>query len=130
MAAGAFEFVIKKDVRNNPIIREVDRKRHREMWSAIFIGVVVVVALLFSAWQHFELIRHGYRIEEIQRDRLVEDEIGRHLRLEIEMLRSPARVERFAVEQLHMVPPGPADASIVERVRTSPPPARSVVALR
>ena len=130
MAAGAFEFVIKKDVRNNPIIREVDRKRHREMWRAILVGGVVVIALLFSAWQHFELIRHGYRIEDIQRERLIEDEIGRHLRLEIEMLRSPDRIEKLATEQLHMVAPGPTDASVVERVRTSPPPARSVVALK
>ncbi len=130
MAAGTFEFVIKKDVRNNPIIREVDQKRHREMWRAILVGVVVVVTLLFSAWQHFELIRHGYRIEEIQRERLTEAEINRHLRLEIEMLRAPDRIERLATDQLRMVAPGPADAAILERVRSSPPPARSVVALR
>ena len=130
MAAGTFEFVIKKDVRNNPIVREVDRKRHREMWRAIAIGVVVVVALLFSAWQHFELIRHGYRIEAMQRERLVQDEINRHLRLEIETLRSPARIERLATQRLHMVAPGPQDASVVERVESAPPPSRSVVALR
>jgi cell division protein FtsL len=103
MTSGTFEFVIKKDVRNNPIVREVDRKRHREMWRAIAIGVVVVVALLFSAWQHFELIRHGYRIEAMQRERLVQDEINRHLRLEIETLRSPARIERLATGQLQML---------------------------
>ena len=130
MAAGTFEFVIKKDVRNNPIVREVDRKRHREMWRAIAVGVVVVGALLFSAWQHFELIRHGYRIEAMQRERLVQDEINRHLRLEIETLRSPARIERLATGQLQMVAPGPRDAAVVERVESAPPPPKSVVALR
>lgn len=130
MTSGTFEFVIKKDVRNNPIVREVDRKRHREMWRAIAIGVVVVVALLFSAWQHFELIRHGYRIEAMQRERLVQDEINRHLRLEIETLRSPARIERLATGQLQMVAPGPRDAAVVERVESAPPPPKSVVALR
>ena len=130
MAAGTFEFVIKKDVRNNPIVREVDRKRHREMWRAIAVGVVVVGALLFSAWQHFELIRHGYRIEAMQRERLVQDEINRHLRLEIETLRSPVRIERLATQRLHMVAPGPEDASVVERVESAPPPSASVVALR
>ena len=130
MTSGTFEFVIKKDVRNNPIVREVDRKRHREMWRAIAIGVVVVVALLFSAWQHFELIRHGYRIEAMQRERLVQDEINRHLRLEIETLRSPVRIERLATQRLHMVAPGPEDASVVERVESAPPPSASVVALR
>ena len=130
MTSGTFEFVIKKDVRNNPIVREVDRKRHREMWRAIAVGVVVVVALLFSAWQHFELIRHGYRIEAMQRERLVQDEINRHLRLEIETLRSPARIERLATGQLQMVAPGPRDAAVVERVESAPPPPKSVVALR
>ena len=130
MTSGTFEFVIKKDVRNNPIVREVDRKRHREMWRAIVIGVVVVMALLFSAWQHFELIRHGYRIEAMQRERLVQDEINRHLRLEIETLRSPARIERLATQRLHMVAPGPQDAAVVERVESAPPPPKSVVALR
>jgi len=130
MAAGSFEFVIKKDVRNNPIVREVDQKRHREMWRAILLGVVVVGALLFSAWQHFELIRHGYRIEAMQRERLVQDEINRHLRLEIETLRSPGRIERLATGRLHMIAPGPADAAVVERVKTAPPPPRSVVALK
>ncbi len=130
MATGAFEFVIKKDVRNNPIVREVDQKRHREMWRAIVIGGIVVGALLFSAWQHFELIRHGYRIEAMQRERLVQDEINRHLRLEIESLRSPARIEKLATERLQMVAPGPGDASVVERVTSAPPPPRSIVARR
>ena len=56
--------------------------------------------LLFSAWQHFELLRHGYRLEQMQRERAAEDEINRHLRLEIETLRSPQRIERLATGRL------------------------------
>ena len=56
--------------------------------------------LLFSAWQHFELLRHGYRLEQMQQERAAEDEINRHLRLEIETLRSPARIERLATGRL------------------------------
>ena len=64
----------------------------------------------------------------MQRERLVQDEINRHLRLEIETLRSPGRIERLATGRLHMIAPGPTDAAVVERVKTAPPPARSVVA--
>ena len=64
--------------------------------SASFSSVV----LLFSAWQHFELLRHGYRIEQMQKERADEDEVNRHLRLEIDTLRSPARIERLATERL------------------------------
>ena len=130
MTADTFEYAIKKDVRNNPIVREVDRDRHREMWRSVGVGVFLVLVLLFSAWQHFELLRHGYRIEEAQKERASEVEINRHLRLEIETLRSPARIERLATERLQMISPGPGDASVIERVLPTPPPPRSVVARR
>jgi cell division protein FtsL len=129
-AAEAFEYAIKKDVRNNPIVREVDRDRQREMVRSIAIGVFLVAVLLFSAWQHFELLRHGYRLEQMQKERAAEDDINRHLRLEIETLRSPVRVERLATERLHMVAPGPGEAAVIERVLPATPPPRSVVARR
>src|ERR687891_1531475 len=111
-----FEYAIKKDVRNNPIVREIDRERQRDMVRSVAIGVFLVAVLLFAAWQHFELLRHGYRIEEMQKERSAEEEINRHLRLEIETLRSPARIERLATGRLGMVAPAPEDASVIERV--------------
>lgn len=129
-AAEAFEYAIKKDVRNNPIVRELDRERQREMFRSVAIGVFLVSVLLFSAWQHFELLRHGYRLEQMQKERAAEDEVNRHLRLEIETLRSPARIERLATDRLQMVAPGPDEAAVIERVLPSTPPPRSVVARR
>jgi cell division protein FtsL len=128
--SGEFEYAIKKDVRNNPIVREVDRERHLEMWRSVAVGVFLVAVLLFSAWQHFELLRHGYRIEEMQKERSAEDEINRHLRLEIDTLRSPARIERLATQRLGMVAPKAGDATVIERVTSTPPPPKSVVARR
>jgi cell division protein FtsL len=128
--AGTFEYEIRKDVRNNQIVREVDEQRQRELWTSLGIFSLLVSVLLFSAWQHFELLRHGYRIEQVQRDRADEDDINRHLRLELETLRAPQRIERLAIERLGMVAPGPADAVILERVTSNPPPAKSLVAVR
>jgi cell division protein FtsL len=130
LTADTFEYAIKKDVRNNPIVREVDRNRQRELWRSVGVGGLLVLVLLFSAWQHFELLRHGYRLEQMQKERMAEEEINRHLKLEIETLRSPSRIERLATERLHMVAPGPADASVIERVRASAPPPKSIVARR
>jgi cell division protein FtsL len=129
-AAEAFEYAIKKDVRNNPIIREIDRERQREMARWFAVGAVLVAVLLFSAWQHFELLRHGYRLEQMQKERAAEDDVNRHLRLEIETLRSPARIERLATDRLHMVTPGAEEAAVIERVLPAAPPPRSVVARR
>lgn len=130
MTADTFEYAIKKDVRNNPIVREVDRDRHREMWRSVGVGVFLVAVLLFSAWQHFELLRHGYRVEQMQSERAAEEEAARHLRLEIETLTSPKRIEALATEQLHLVAPSRGEAIVIERVLPADPPAKSVVARR
>jgi len=130
MDKGTFEYEIRKDFRNNQIVREVDERRLRDLWQSLGIGVVLVLALLFSAWQHFELLRHGYRVEQLQKEIAAEDELKRSLRLEIEMLKSPARIERLAITQLHMVVPGPSETTVVERVVPAEAPPRSVVARR
>jgi cell division protein FtsL len=127
----SFEWAIKKDVRNNPIVREVDRERHREMWRSVAISVFLVVVVLFSAWQQLELrVRYGYGMEEMQQQRADEAEIHRHLSLEIETLRAPHVIERRAKRELHMVAPGPAEATIIERVVRPEAPPRTVIARR
>ena len=114
--AGTFEYEIRKDFRNNQIVREVDERRLRDLWQSLGIGVVLVGVLLFSAWQHFELLRHGYRLEQMQRDRAAENDINRHLRLEMETLRAPQRIEKLATERLGMVAPRDGEAVVLERV--------------
>jgi len=130
MSTVDFEYAIKKDVRNNPIVREVDETRQRELWRSIGVGVLLVGVLLFSAWQHFELLRHGYQIEQMQRERAAEVEINRHLRLEIESLRSPERIERIAKEKLQLVEPAADEAIVIERVTPAAPPDKAIVASR
>jgi cell division protein FtsL len=109
--AESFEYAIKKDVRNNPIVREMDEARQRDLWKSVGIAGFLVLVLLFSAWQHFELLRHGYQLEELQRQKAAEEETNRQLRLEIETLKSPKRIEALATRQ-HFVTPA---KSIVAR---------------
>jgi cell division protein FtsL len=130
MTAETFEYAIKKDVRNNPIVREVDRERNREMWRAIGAAFFLVAVLMFWAWQHFELLRHGYRVEQMERERAAETETNRHLRLEIDTLRAPARIERLALGRLRMTAPGPKESSVIERVLPAPAPLSSYIARR
>ena len=130
MTAETFEYAIKKDVRNNPIVREIDRERNREFLRSVGIGVFLVSVLLFWAWQQFELRRNGYLLEKMQQERAVEAEVNRHLRLEMQTLQAPERIERIALGRLRMVAPRAEDASVIERVVETPPPPRSVVASR
>ena len=125
-----FEYAIKKDIRNNPIVRELDEARQRQLLRSMAIGVFLAAVLVFSAWQHFELLRHGYQIERMQQERAAEEEINRHLRLEVETLSAPRRIEKIATEQLHLVAPSRDQAIVIERVTAAPPPEKSIVAAR
>ena len=126
----SFEWAIKKDVRNNPIVREVDLERHRDMWRSVAFSVLFVAVLLFVAWQQFALQQYGYRMGDTQKLLEKEQASTRELRLEIQALIAPQVIERKAVEQLRMVEPGPDDAIVIERVVEPPAPPRSVVAQR
>ena len=125
-----FDYVVRRDIQNNPILREVDKARQRELWRSAAVGVFLVFVLLFSAWQHFELLQLGYRIEQKQQERTREMEINRHLKLEVETLQAPDRVERIATEQLDLVTPGSDEAIVIERVVPAAAPDRSLVAAR
>ena len=130
MTATDFEYAIKKDVRNNPIVRELDDDRQRQLWRSAGIGALLVLVLLFSAWQHYELLQHGYLMERLQQERAAEEEINRHLKLEIETLRSPRRIEQIAIRELRLIEPKADQAIVIERVATPAPPAKSIVAKR
>ena len=119
-----FEYAIKKDVRNNPIVREVDEARQRDLWKSAGLAGFLVIVLLFSAWQHFELLRHGYQIEQINRERAMEEEAGHQLRLEIDTLQAPKRIEALAIGRLRLVAPSADEAVVLERVQPAEPPAQ------
>lgn len=130
MSGESFEWAIKKDVRNNPIVREVDLERHRDMWRSVAFSVLFVAVLLFVAWQQFALQQYGYRMGDTQKLLEKEQASTRELRLEIQTLIAPQVIEKKAIEQLRMVEPGPDDAIVIERVVEPPAPPRSVVAQR
>ena len=125
-----FEYAIKKDVRNNLIVREMDEARHRALWRTALTGALLVVVMLFWAWQRAQLVSHGYAMQTLQRERTAEEEINRHLRLEIETLRSPRRIEELATRRLHLVQPAGDMAIVIERVTAPEPPSSSIIAAR
>ena len=51
-------FAVQAGIRNNPV-REIDRARHRAMWSSLVGLAVLVAAVLVAVWQHVELRNYG-----------------------------------------------------------------------
>lgn len=110
------EYAIKKDVRNNPIVREADsRQTHEFMRTAAMWGLILLMSL-FAAWQHFEVFRHGYEIEKVLAAKQQEEAINRRLRLQVETLRAPQRIEEIATHDLKMIVPPASSTLVIERV--------------
>jgi len=124
------DYAIAKDIQNRLIVREVDETRQRQLWRWMAVALVLVVIAVITAWQHVELIRYGYRLEQMQQERAAEEDVARHLRLEIEKLQAPGRIEELAVGRLHMVAPQRDSIVVIERVVPAEPPSSSIVASR
>ena len=122
------EYAIKKDVRNNPVVRGVDRQQRREFARSLVIGASVVGMLLFSAWQHYLLTDHSIKVQQLLGERAVEERLNRRLRLEVESWRAPALLEARAMSELGMAYPVPAQTLVIERVASSTAPAATIVA--
>ncbi len=114
-------FTLTKAVQNEQLVRELDRKRHRELFWVAFLGVVLTLSVMVYAWPHFELIRLGYRMEELRerRDELVQKK--HHLELQRATESDPARIESIAMNELGMVYPGPEQILVLEPVESRAP---------
>ena len=124
------EYAIKKDVRNNPVVRDVDAQQQREFMRNLVIGAAVVSMLLFSAWQQSQLIDHSYRVQEMLSERAIAERHNRQLRLELETHRAPALVEKREMKELGMVYPAAEQTMVIERVSSSTAPKAIVASAR
>ncbi len=124
------EYAIKKDIRNNPVVREVDPVQRREFRRTVWLAALVVATLLFSAWQRFEVVTSGYDIEKIRVALAREESLNRQLRIKYEAERAPQVLEKRGLQELHMVLPSPADTLVIERVPTTKADKGIVAAIR
>jgi hypothetical protein len=115
------EFAIRKDIRNNPVVRELDSRQKHEFRSIVLLASLTVALLLFSAWQHFEIVSHGYEIERLRVQIASESTINRQLRLNLETLRAPQEIERRARREIGLTAPTDADTIVIERSRVAAP---------
>jgi cell division protein FtsL len=121
------EYAIKKDIRNNPVVREVDEAQKKEFLRTSVLAGLIVLMLIFSVWQHAKIVRHGYLVAQLQRVRAIEESQNRALRLEVETWRAPSRIETRAVQELHMVQPTEKNTIMIDLTPASAP-TRSIVA--
>lgn len=103
----AIEIHFEKRIVNSNVIREADKKSHRDYIVVTALAAMFLFGLFAYGWQHYQWIQYGYRIEETQKKRDQLAEIGRQLRLERASLRNPQRIDAIARKELGMVVPVP-----------------------
>ena len=121
------EFAIKQDIRNNPVVREIDIAQKKEFLRMIAWGVTVLVMLIIALAPRFQAVKGGYAIEKLRNELETEREYNRRLKLEYETETRPEEVAQRA-RRLGLVEPTEADTMIVERVAPSPAADRAIVA--
>jgi cell division protein FtsL len=124
------EYAIKKNIRNNPVVRQVDVQQKREFLTTSFLAGLIMAMGIFAAWQHFQIVTIGYDTQKLQEARAAEEALNRRLRLEVETLRAPQRIEDLALRKLHMTTPLPKDTLVVERATPTAPDQAIVAAAR
>ncbi len=92
----------------------VDQIRRFDLLHSILLGSLVLVGVLFYVWQHIQVVRLGYQIEQLQGERTALTRQQKELRFKVARLKSLRRVEEIARRQLGLTSPGPGQVILVE----------------
>jgi len=74
---------------------------------AALVALLAVAVGVFHVWSRTRVLSAGYALGELQKEHVRLTSDHDRLRIEVETLRSPATLERFARTRLGMAPPAP-----------------------
>jgi cell division protein FtsL len=100
--------------------REVNQEKRRECYSLLGLSLLAFLFMFLYAWQHFDCVHYGYRIEELKDQRSVLEEGNRQLRLKQASLADPQRIDTLARRRLGLQATSPQQVVRVEPVSTRP----------
>jgi len=79
----------------------------------ILLLLFLIGGSLFYVWSRIQVIQLGYEISSALKEERALAEANKRLRLEIATLKSYARIEKFAVEELRMAKPKPDQVIVI-----------------
>ena len=80
----------------------------------LFVGLIILCLLLYVGGK-VNIVRLGYQIEALEREKRELERANRSLRIEASSLSSPARIEELAVKRMGMVRPPKENIVVVKR---------------
>lgn len=86
----------------------------------LLVGLGIIGMLLLFVWERVDIVRVGYRIEQlkVQKIELQREQDG--LRVKVSALTAPDRIAKAATEKLGMIPPQPGQVVMVNAADSGP----------
>ena len=101
------EFHTVKRIDNSRLVRHAEPARMQSFYRSAGWGAVMAVFLMFYVYQHFRCIDLSFQLEDMRARQTRMSALNSELRLEIEGLRDPRRIDVIARRQLGLTEPLP-----------------------
>jgi cell division protein FtsL len=105
--AAATQFHTVKRIDNSRLVRNVEPVRLRSYYRTAGLGTIVAAFLMMYIYQHFRCIDLSFALEDLKAKQTQSMALNSELRLEIEGLRDPRRIDVIARRQLGLTQPMP-----------------------
>jgi cell division protein FtsL len=106
-SAVATQFHTVKRIDNSRWVRNVAPVRLRGFYRTAGLGAIVAACLMMYIYQHFQCIDLSFQLEDLKATQQRSTALNSELRLEIEGLRDPRRIDVIARRQLGLTQPMP-----------------------
>ena len=101
------EFHTVKRIDNSRLVRAAEPVRMQGFYRTAGWGGLIAVFLMFYVYQHFRCIDLSFQLEDLKTKQTEASSLNSGLRLEIEGLRDPKRIDYIARRQLGLSEPLP-----------------------
>jgi cell division protein FtsB len=108
------EFHTVKRIDNSRLVHHVEPARMQGVYRTAGWGALIAVFLMFYVYQHFRCIDLSFQLEDMRARQTKMSALNSELRLEIEGLRDPRRIDVIARRQLGLTEPLPTQVQDYE----------------
>lgn len=91
------------------------KERNRLIKKVVLVLLVITLSALFCVWSRVRVVQLGYEISNLQNESKELTTRMNHLKLEIERLKSPTRLEKVATKMLGMHAPASEEMVFVKK---------------
>lgn len=99
------EFYTVKRIDNSRLVRHVEPVKLRNFYKTLLLGGIVALFCMFYVYQHFRCIDLSFQLEDLRAKQVAAQSRNSELKLEIETLRDPARIDVIAQKELGLKRP-------------------------